>query len=285
MNMAEPWAAASSLEEELRMVSKGVLHKKNGYRAPPATEAPSPGEVIRLVHSDRGTAPSTYDLLKFVQIVSSERSDALSDQAVREIDGLRSSLSAALRRTEEAFERGELADVRRILGALQARADLAARIVGQLAAVVDGREARRRPEPEGRRVLDLNGLVAEILAQLRSVPGAPAVTDRLAPDLPRIVGDPAELRRVLGVLLAPVDQGQDDGAAARRLIIETSRHPGALQGEETVRLEVTHEGLALPERGLDLSALVRIVAEHGGAVTPTVVAGFGIRIRLELPAV
>lgn len=280
------------------MVPKGVLPKRNGHRQPPALDALAPGEVIRLVHGDRGTAPS-YDMLKFAQVVASERLDALAAQVVREVDGLRSCLSEALGRTREAFRAGELPDVRDVLERLQAQAALAARIVRELEAALD-----RRPPPEGpagrtRALVDLNELVAAVLGRPGVCPDGVPVVRRLQEGLPRLVADAAELGDAIAGALVALAALVPEGV--RVIAVETSCLPGPVRGEAILRLDIRYAGAVPP--GLAAGELpglpgasgaatppalrraARVVAEHGGVTSVAARAETGLALRLEFPAV
>lgn len=264
------------------MVPKGVLHKRNGHRHPPGGEPLSPGDVIRMVHADlRPSPPPTHDTLKFAQVVGSERLGALTDQATREVDGMRASLAETLARTVEAFQRGELADFRQALDALAAQADLATRMVAHLGAAARQREAAPVAESR-RRLVDVNALLTEALDRLAAGAGAPVPVDsRMDPALRPVAGDPAQLREVLAAALAEVPAG-----AAQAVVVETANREGAVRGEGIVRVEITRPVSASPAGGgAALGGVARLVTEHGGALSVAEVPGQGVRVTIELPAI
>jgi hypothetical protein len=280
------------------MVPKGVLHKRNGHRQPPALDALAPGDVIRLVHADRSTAPS-YELLKFAQVVGSERLDALAAQVTREVDGLRSCLAETLERTREALRAGELADVREALERLRAQAALAARIVTELEAALDWRPPPGGPAGRPRALVDLNQLVAAVLARPGVCPDGVPVVRRLQEGLPRLVADAAELGDALAGALVELAALVPEGV--RVIAVETSSLPGPVRGEGTLRLDIRYAGAVPPglaagelpgppgppgtARPPALRRAARVVAEHGGVTSVAARAGAGLALRLEFPAV
>lgn len=282
------------------MVAKGVLHKRNGHRSPPASEALAPGDVIRLVHSQRSPVDGLgYDLARFTHIVGSERPAALAAQVAREVDGLRSSLDEVVARTRSLFRGGELDDVRRVLEALRAQADLAARMVAALGEAL-ARRGLDTPAPSARRVVDLNGLVSEALTRRASaVPGGVPAVPRLDAALPRVVADAGRLREALVALL--VDAEDLAGPALTRVTAATAFRPGPIRGEGSVRLDLGFEGWSLSEAAARrlfeplsgptapgatdhrLRAVAGEIAQHGGVIGAEPAVG-GVRIRIELPA-
>ncbi len=97
-------------------------------------------------------------------------------------------------------------------------------IVNQVSALKNMVEAFRQyarmPEPT-RQELDFNELVREVLMLYESLAGRLQV--ELAPGLPRIVGDPAQLRQVIHNLL----QNAEDALAGRREPAHRRAHRGA----------------------------------------------------------
>jgi len=168
-------------------------------------------------------------------------------------------------------------------------------IVSQVAALkrmVDAfSQYARKPEP-ALRILDLNGLIRDVLALYESLGSSMQLS--LAPDLPPVQGDATQIRQVIHNLL---QNAQDalGGATAPRIEIATAVRDGRAE------LSVTDNGTGFPEHlmkrafepyvttkprgtGLGLSIVRKIIEEHHGEVTITNVAPHGARIAILLPA-
>jgi nitrogen fixation/metabolism regulation signal transduction histidine kinase len=143
------------------------------------------------------------------------------------------------------------------------------------------------------RELDLNALTREVLTLYESSLGGIVQLD-LAPRLPPVVGDAAQLRQVIHNLL---QNAQDALADVRepRITVASSMEDGM------VRLTVADNGCGFPEpvmgrafepyvttkpkgTGLGLAIVKKIVEEHGGAVVIANAAPTGARVTLRLPA-
>jgi two-component system, NtrC family, nitrogen regulation sensor histidine kinase NtrY len=164
--------------------------------------------------------------------------------------------------------------------------------VAALKSMVDAfSQYARTPEPSMQE-LDLNALTREVLTLYESSLG-PSVRLELAPDLPRIVGDAAQLGQVIHNLL---QNAQDALADTRepRVSIATAVVDGAVQ------LTVTDNGSGFPEHmtqrvfepyvtskpkgtGLGLVIVKKIVEEHRGEVSVSNVAPRGARVSLRFP--
>ena len=270
------------------MLPKIVLHKKNGHHHPPAKHTHSVGDLLRRVHSggQAATAPKpTYDLLKFATVVRSEKRTALLEQAVRHVDGLQSGLSALLARTEAAFAKGELQEVRETLEALRAQAGDATRLFARLLAAAETRRSEHG-------LVAINDLIANAAERAGSMVSAPVAT-QLDPNAPSVVGNAARLERALVTLVAAVGGG-------RPVTIEATQVDGVILGEMIVRVTVTGDSplppaaaalggpapLAEPAvEALDVHLARQIVAEHGGVVSLADGPEGGSVIKIELPAV
>ena len=168
-------------------------------------------------------------------------------------------------------------------------------IVNQVAALKSMVDAfsqyARTPEPSMRE-LDLNALTREVLTLYESSLGG-AVQLELAPRLPAVVGDAAQLRQVIHNLLQNAQDALTETAAPRITVASSA-------GDGVVRLAVTDNGCGFPEQviqrafepyvttkprgtGLGLAIVKKIVEEHGGAATITNVTP-GARVIIELPA-
>ena len=167
-------------------------------------------------------------------------------------------------------------------------------IVNQVAALkrmVDAfSQYARTPEP-AMRVLDMNGLIREVLALYESLGSSMKLN--LASDLPAVQGDATQLRQVIHNLLQNAQDAMG-GAEAPRIEIATVVRDGRAE------FSVTDNGTGFPEHlmkrafepyvttkprgtGLGLSIVRKIVEEHNGEVTITNVAPHGARIAIVLP--
>ncbi|MCB9513060.1 MAG: ATP-binding protein [Candidatus Krumholzibacteriia bacterium] len=153
--------------------------------------------------------------------------------------------------------------------------------------------ARLRPERRAERV-DLGALLREIVP----VGEAGGVRTRLAvaPDLPRLVADPASLRRIAENLLRNAREalGPEGGR------VDVDLRQVERDGEPHLRLEVADDGCGIaPEdrsrvfedfytskaqgSGLGLSVVRRLAADLGGRVELDSAPGAGARFRVLLP--
>jgi len=168
-------------------------------------------------------------------------------------------------------------------------------IVSQVAALkrmVDAfSQYARTPEP-ALRVLDLNGLIREVLTLYESLGSSMKLN--LASDLPPVQGDATQIRQVIHNLL---QNAQDALAGAEAPYIEIA----TVVRDGRAELSVTDNGTGFPEHlmkrafepyvttkprgtGLGLSIVRKIVEEHHGEVTITNVAPHGARVAIVLPA-
>jgi len=283
------------------MLPKVVLHKKNGHSHVPVKKGLSAGEMLRLVHSGRRPAVKpAAELLQFAHVVRTEKAAALEEQVRYSIDGLKASLGDAVTRTEEAFARGELSDVRERLEALRSQAEQAARLVTDFVNAARTRGADRR-------VTNLNELVTQTALRMRSrLPGSVTFQFQLDSSLPGIIGNARQLEQALAALLtyaanamATIGQGA--------ITAETSQGPVIFQGERTVRLRILDQGpglspdmmhrLFLPpslpvllegELGrpadADLGLAFQIVSEHSGVLAASNRPEGGACFTLDFPA-
>ena len=156
--------------------------------------------------------------------------------------------------------------------------------------VDDFGEYARSPAPN-LQPLDLNALVREVLA-LYEHAGA-MVRPALQSGLPRVTGDPTQLRQVIHNLL---QNAQDAlaGSAAPRIDVETE-----LAGKQ-VCLRISDNGCGFPEAimmrvfepyvttkprgtGLGLAIVKKIIDEHNGAVRVENLPGRGASVSVMLP--
>lgn len=168
-------------------------------------------------------------------------------------------------------------------------------IVNQVSALknmVDAfRQYARMPEPT-RQEIDLNALMREVLTLYESL--ASWMRIELAPDLPRLVGDPAQLRQVIHNLLQNAQDALADSANPSIVVRSAAVADGT-------RVTITDNGNGFPEQlmrrafepyvttkpkgtGLGLVIVKKIIEEHGGTVELDNIAPHGARITFTLPA-
>jgi nitrogen fixation/metabolism regulation signal transduction histidine kinase len=168
-------------------------------------------------------------------------------------------------------------------------------IVNQVSALknmVDAfRQYARMPEPT-RQEIDLNALLSEVLTLYESPAGWIRV--ELAPDLPHLIGDPAQLRQVMHNLLQNSQDALVDSANPS-IVVRSEAAAGGM------RVIITDNGGGFPEQlmqrafepyvttkpkgtGLGLVIVKKIVEEHGGTVEIANVAPHGARVTFTLPA-
>jgi nitrogen fixation/metabolism regulation signal transduction histidine kinase len=116
----------------------------------------------------------------------------------------------------------------------------------------------------------------------------------LAPNLPRIVGDPAQLRQVIHNLLQNAQDALVDRANPS-IVVRSEPVAGGM------RVTITDNGNGFPEplmqrafepyvttkpkgTGLGLVIVKKIIEEHGGTVEIQNVAPHGARVAFTLPA-
>ena len=237
------------------------------------------------------------ELLPLDKQLRQEREERLVDQALANkalIRGLAHEIKNPLTPIQLSAERLQL----KLEPKLEtADAEILARstqtIVNQVAALkrmVDAfSQYARTPEP-AMRVLDMNGLIREVLALYESLGSSMKLN--LASDLPAVQGDATQLRQVIHNLL---QNAQDAlaGAEAPRIEIATVLRDGRAE------FSVTDNGTGFPEHlmkrvfepyvttkprgtGLGLSIVRKIVEEHHGEVTITNVAPHGARIAIAI---
>lgn len=264
------------------MLPKIVLHKQNGHSHVPAKKNLLPGDIIRLVHSATAskTRPS-HDLLKFASVVRTEKPAALLEQASWQVDAVHASIGEVLAQTQQAFDRGEMADVKASLEAIRAQAAIAARMMTRLVAATEAQGERR--------LVNLNEVIARTLDIVRPRLG-PSVrlARQLEPDLPWVVGNERQLEQALVALLSYPVSGPAASAELGTITVETCRRDGVLRGEDIVRLRIVDDGPGLgpdSETDLDLLLARQIIAEHGGVLTVESPPDGGASFTVELPAV
>lgn len=163
--------------------------------------------------------------------------------------------------------------------------------VSALKTMVDAfRQYAQMPEPT-RQEIDLNALLREVLTLYESLGGL--IRTELAPQLPRIIGDPAQLRQVIHNLLQNAQDALVESTAPI-IVVRSEAGDGAL------RVTITDNGGGFPEQlmqrafepyvttkrkgtGLGLVIVKKIIEEHGGSVEIANVTPHGARVTLTLP--
>jgi len=277
------------------MLPKSLLHKRNGHRHLPQSGVPSTGQILGLVHRDQDRPLElSADLVRFAAIIQSERPADHWEQIVTDGMSLPSALATALTRTREAFQRGELSDLRLALEGLQVQAEAAARIIARLTSL---------PDPRGSEcsLLSLNDLAIRALDPMTETT---PVSRRLDPRLPWIAADPGRMHEVLTILFGAVGRIREAAGRSGAITVETTHGDGVLSGERVVRLLVTddygqavdrlqpvpvlsvqHAGTPEAGTGADLRRAARLVKEHGGVLCSAPLPGGGVCFTLDLPGV
>jgi nitrogen fixation/metabolism regulation signal transduction histidine kinase len=160
--------------------------------------------------------------------------------------------------------------------------------------VDDFRDYARLPAPVFAG-LDLNALVQEVLAlyETSKIP----ITRALAPGLPQVRADSAQIRQVLHNLVQNAQDALDQRKnAGDQPMIEVRTEPAA----DRVRLSVTDNGGGFPEEmmarifepyvttkprgtGLGLAIVKKIIDEHHGELTIENRAARGAAVTILLP--
>ena len=166
-----------------------------------------------------------------------------------------------------------------------------------------------RRQPIERRLIDLNGTIRDLLRMLMRIIGEDVAIDlALAPELPRILADPAQIQQVL-MNLAVNARDAMPGGGRLQLTTDTVRLPAQAGGfvpviEEGyfVRLVVGDTGVGIDTTtqlrifepffttkehdrgtGLGLSVVYGIVQQHGGAIGVESAPGHGATFTIVLP--
>ena len=152
--------------------------------------------------------------------------------------------------------------------------------------------ARLTPSVEHRAV-DVNGIVTEI-AESTSTPGSVTVRARLADALPRALGDPIVVRRILDNLVRNAIESIDGRGGD--VTLTTARAPNG-----TIRIVVADSGRGMSESelahafddfyttkaegtGLGLSVVRRLTADLNGSMRVESEPGRGTTFTIDLPA-
>ena len=176
-------------------------------------------------------------------------------------------------------------------------------IVNQVSALknmVDAFSEYARSKPDtAHREIDLNALVREVLGLYETGARAVSIEADFAPELPRVVGSPTQLRQVLHNLMQNALDALVDASAPQ---IRVRTEPAGTRQRPLARLTVTDNGCGFPpdmlERvfepyvtskpkgtGLGLAIVKKIIEEHHGSIEVGNVQPQGARVSFTVPVV
>jgi signal transduction histidine kinase/CheY-like chemotaxis protein len=230
------------------------------------------------------------------QLVRTEKLRALGEMASGVAHDFNNLLASILGRAQLLLERAEDVKVRQWLMVIERAALDGARTVRRLQDFT----GIRRDQPAV--ALDLNEIIQEVLETTESTWRQESrrrgveidVRTDLAPGLPRVAGDPAELREAFTNLVL----NAVDAMPAGGLLVLHS----AVTADGQVQVEVRDSGTGIPEpirekifdpffttkgpkgTGLGLSMAYGILQRHGGRITVDSEEGRGTVFRLLFPA-
>jgi two-component system nitrogen regulation sensor histidine kinase NtrY len=150
----------------------------------------------------------------------------------------------------------------------------------------------RMPAPRVERI-DVAALVDDVLGLYRGIFTAVEVRRRVDPDLPPLMADREQLRRVLINLIDNAVEAMDrrgiidvealhDPAARVTRLVVADDGPG-IPPEERDKLFLPYYSTKQRGSGVGLAIVRRIVAEHGGHIDVTDNTPRGTRFTIELP--
>jgi GAF domain-containing protein/CheY-like chemotaxis protein len=233
------------------------------------------------------------------QLVRTEKLRALGEMASGVAHDFNNVLASILGRAQLLLERIQDVKLRQWLKVIERSAMDGARTVRRLQDFT----GIRRDQPAV--AVDLNQVVQQVLETTESIWRQDSrrrgveieVATDLAERLPKIAGDPSELREAFtNLVLNAVDAMPGGGT----LTVGTSTAPGTVGGQE-VRVEIRDTGTGIPEpirqkifdpffttkgpkgTGLGLSMAYGILSRHGGRITVESEVGRGTTFHLVLP--
>jgi nitrogen fixation/metabolism regulation signal transduction histidine kinase len=245
---------------------------------------PPPGEQTVLVRGSRlPEHPAGYVIVfdDISEVLSAQRAVAWAEVARRLAHEIKNPLTpiqlAAERMQRKLADRLPPADAELLAKNTQT-------IVNQVAAlkhmVDEFRDYSRLPAAR-LAPLDLNELVEDLLRLYPGGDGRPLIEARLAPALPKVMGDTTQLRQVIHNLVKNAQEATERKDDAR-LLVETESVPRG-DGGLAVRVSVSDNGGGFPEAvlarvfepyvtskargtGLGLAIVRKIADEHGARV-------------------
>jgi nitrogen fixation/metabolism regulation signal transduction histidine kinase len=253
--------------------------------APAPAPAPAPAAVPITLLARGAALPGGARLLVFddiTEIVSAQRSAAWAEVARRLAHEIKNPLTPIQLSAERLRQKLEP----KLEGAEQALllrsvATIVSQVQAMQTLVNEFRDYARLPAAQ-LKPLDLNALVAEVLALYGQAADRGTLVARLAPNLPLVLGDATQLRQVIHNLV----QNALDAVADRdggRVEVGTLAARGEHGEVRAVRLSVVDNGPGFPEQvlarafepyvttktkgtGLGLAVVKKIADEHGARV-------------------
>ena len=153
------------------------------------------------------------------------------------------------------------------------------------------RDYARMPNPTFGRV-QLNALITEILSLYESSPIR--IVTSLSPELPELIGDPAQIRQILHNLVQNAEDaldGMSDGVLSvstrqdgERIVMELHDNGPGFPAELLARAFEPYFTTKARGTGLGLAIVKKIVDEHGGEVRLRNLDDGGAEIRIRLRA-
>ena len=243
----------------------------------------------RLPESSGGGCVVVFD--DITQLIAAQRSAAWGEVARRLAHEIKNPLTpiqlSAERLAHKLAARLEGADREMLERSTQT-------IVNQVEAmkhmVNDFRDYARLPPPQ-LGALDLNALVRDVLALYDSARVRPVLD--LATDLPRVVGDAAQLRQVIHNLIANAQDALGEAATAeiriatrpegRGAALQVSDNGGGFPKEILARAFEPYVTTKARGTGLGLAIVKKIVDEHHGEIEVSNRVPHGAQVTIRLP--
>ena len=296
----EAFAALVRQRFESQAASLDAIKRDQWQDAFEVRTAPDRDQLTLLA---RGAAmPNGARLLVFddiTEVVSAQRTQAWSEVARRLAHEIKNPLTpiqlSAERlqhKLEARLEGAEQAMLVRSVGTIVNQVQAMKRLVDEF------RDYARLPSAQ-MKPLDLNELVAEVLALYANAQESGHLAAHCEPGLPALLGDATQLRQVIHNLLQNALDAVADRPDGRVLVTTASTRAegGALR---SVRLDVTDNGPGFPDKvlkrafepyvttkskgtGLGLAVVKKIADEHGARIRVTNLADADAETEAETP--